>query len=92
MKVLIADNNRSVITAVEQYDPTFDFRVGNPLAYDIDAVVSPANTKGIMNGGFDAVLRRFFGTIIEVQSKAVSRKASAGCWAGRGYKDEPQNR
>ena len=74
MKVLIADNNRSVITAVEQYDPTFDFRVGNPLAYDIDAVVSPANTKGIMNGGFDAVLRRFFGTIIEVRARQYLEK------------------
>jgi len=69
MKVLIADNNRAVVTAVEQYDPTFDIAFGNPLAFDIDAVVSPANTKGIMNGGFDAALRRFFGTIIEVKAR-----------------------
>ena len=69
MKVLLADNSRAVVTAVEQYDPTFDIAFGNPLAFDIDAVVSPANTKGIMNGGFDAALRRFFGTIIEVRAR-----------------------
>jgi len=69
MKVLIADNNRAVVTAVKQYDPTFDIAFGNPLAFDIDAVVSPANTKGIMNGGFDAALRRFFGTVIEVRAR-----------------------
>ena len=44
------------------------------MAYDIDAVVSPANTKGIMNGGFDAVLRRFFGTIIEVRARQYLEK------------------
>ena len=70
MKVLIADNNQSVITAVEEYDPTFEFAYGNPLAFDIDAVVSPANTRGIMSGGFDGVLRRFFGAAIEVKARS----------------------
>jgi len=69
MKVLIADNNKSVVSVAQNYDPTFDVTYGNPLAFDIDAVVSPANTKGIMNGGFDAVLRRFFGTQIEVKAR-----------------------
>ncbi len=52
MDVLIADLKPSVITAVEECNPSFDFELGDPLAYDIDAVVSPANTKGIMNGGW----------------------------------------
>ena len=65
MKVLIADHNKSTVTSLEECDPSFDIELGNPLAFDIDAVVSPANTKGIMNGGYDAVLRRFFGVTIE---------------------------
>lgn len=65
MEVLVADHNTSVFNAVKHYDPTFDYEIGNPLAFDIDAVVSPANTAGIMNGGFDAILRNYFGTTLE---------------------------
>ena len=65
MRVIIADHNRMVNEALKDYDPTFEWHDGTPLAYDIDAVVSPANTSGIMNGGYDAALRRYFGTTLE---------------------------
>jgi len=65
MKVLIADHNKSTIASIEELNPSFQVELGDPLAFDIDAVVSPANTKGIMNGGYDAVLRRYFGLAIE---------------------------
>ena len=65
MKVLIADHNNSTIASIEELNPSFEVELGDPLAFDIDAVVSPANTKGIMNGGYDAVLRRYFGIGIE---------------------------
>ena len=65
MDVLLADINQRVVTAAKECNPSFDIELGNPLAFDIDAVVSPANTKGIMNGGYDAVLRRYFGVTIE---------------------------
>ena len=65
MKVLIADHNKSTIASIEELNPSFEVELGDPLAFDIDAVVSPANTKGIMNGGYDAVLRRYFGVGIE---------------------------
>ena len=74
MKVLFADHSQPVITSAREYNPTFDIQLGNPLAFDIDAVVSPANTRGIMNGGFDAVLRSFFGTIIEYRVRARLRE------------------
>ena len=74
MKVIIADHNKSTISSMEELCPSFEVQLGNPLAFDIDAVVSPANTKGIMNGGFDAVLRRFFGTIIEVRARQYLEK------------------
>jgi hypothetical protein len=56
LRVIIADHNKSVQRALEDYSPTFEWHNGNPLAFNIDAVVSPANTAGIMNGGFDASL------------------------------------
>ena len=65
MKVLIADHNKSTIASILELYPSFEVELGDPLAFDIDAVVSPANTKGIMNGGYDAVLRRYFGIGIE---------------------------
>ena len=65
MIVLIADHNKSTIASIEELNPSFQVELGDPLAFDIDAVVSPANTKGIMNGGYDAVLRRYFGLAIE---------------------------
>ena len=65
MDILIADHNKSTIASIKECNPSFDVELGNPLAFDIDAVVSPANTMGIMNGGYDAVLRRYFGVGIE---------------------------
>ena len=65
MKVIIADHIKSTISSINECNPSFEVEEGNPLAFDVDAIVSPANTKGIMNGGYDAVLRRFFGVTIE---------------------------
>ena len=65
MKIIIADHNKSTISSINECNPSFEVEEGNPLAFDIDAVVSPANTMGIMNGGYDAVLRRYFGIGIE---------------------------
>ena len=65
MEVLLADHNKTTIACINECNQSFEVELGNPLAFDIDAVVSPANTKGIMNGGYDAVLRRYFGVGIE---------------------------
>jgi len=65
MRVIIADHNKMVNEALKDYNPTFEWHEGTPLAFDIDAVVSPANTAGIMNGGYDAALRRHFGNTLE---------------------------
>ena len=65
MKVVVADQNKLALQALKDYVPTFEWHEGDPLAYEIDAVVSPANTAGIMNGGYDATLRRHFGNTLE---------------------------
>ena len=76
MIVLIADHNKSTIASIEELNPSFQVELGDPLAFDIDAVVSPANTKGIMNGGYDAVLRRYFGLAIEYSVRQHLEKIS----------------
>jgi O-acetyl-ADP-ribose deacetylase (regulator of RNase III) len=65
MQVILADHNKQIYELIKRYDPTFLFELGNPLAFEIDGVVSPANTTGIMNGGFDAALRKYFGNTLE---------------------------
>ena len=74
MKILVADHNKTTIASINECNPSFEVELGNPLAFDIDAVVSPANTKGIMNGGYDAVLRRYFGVGIEYKVRQYFEK------------------
>lgn len=74
MKVLLADNQQKVITAFKECNSSSEVHLGNPLSFEIDAIVSPANSLGIMNGGFDAVLRRFFGTYIEQRVRMYLHK------------------
>ena len=75
MKVIVADQNKRVLQALKDYDPTFEWHLGNPLAFEIDAVVSPANTGGIMNGGYDAALRRYFGNALEYRVRMSIKEA-----------------
>ena len=69
MKVLVADNDERVYQAFKDYEPDFEVEFGNPMAYDIDAIVSPANTWGLLDGGFDASIRRVFGEWGQVNIK-----------------------
>ena len=75
MEILVADNNKRVLEAFKALGPNFPVEFGNPMAFDIDGVVSPANTLGIMNGGFDASIRRYLGTWAEVNArKAIAER------------------
>ena len=72
MDILIADNKKQLLQLLRS-NPSFDIELGN-FSFDIDAVVSPANTKGIMNGGYDAVLRSYFGLTIEIRVRQYIEK------------------
>jgi O-acetyl-ADP-ribose deacetylase (regulator of RNase III) len=72
MKILLADLNEEL---VEQWlklsgEPV-EIVHGSILQADVDAVVSPANSFGFMDGGIDATYRVEFGDQIEL---AVRRK------------------
>ena len=50
---------------VFQNTPQVDIQVGNILESAADAIVSPANSFGFMDGGIDLAYREFFGPQIE---------------------------
>ena len=86
MEVIVADNNKIVFQAFKDYSPEFEVQFGNPMAYGIDAVVSPANTLGIMNGGFDASIRRVLGTWAEINARKAIDKRRNKYWRGNNCK------
>jgi len=85
MKVLVADRIPGIITALNELNPSFEAVIGTPLAYEIDAVVSPANTLGIMSAGFDADLRRYFGTAVENKVRKSLDKNELGVGQSRAF-------
>jgi len=66
MKIYLAarQNDAELISAWNSYCGDLDFvevYVGSILDLDVDAVVSPANSFGFMDGGIDYVYTEFFG-------------------------------
>ena len=75
MEVLVADYDKRVFQAFKDQEPDFQLEFGNPMAYDIDAIVSPANTWGLLDGGFDASIKRVFGAWGQVNiKKAIAER------------------
>ena len=54
------------------------FGSGDLLAADIDAIVSPANSFGYMDGGIDRAYRNFFGLTIERRLKEIIERDFEG--------------
>lgn len=78
MKLHFVDQNRDVVAALGRaFAPFPEVKVsfGNILDVAEISVVSPANSSGFMDGGIDAVYRRYFGQQIEdkVRSAVATR-------------------
>lgn len=71
MKIILADINIDVCNAWHRYCPPSDIVEqiyhGSILDIKADAVVSPANSFGFMDGGIDLVYRNYFGLEIELR-------------------------
>ena len=67
MKIILLDNKRPMCLAWKKYFNGFsDVEIANDdIEYydidDIDCLVSPANSYGLMDGGYDLALTRMFG-------------------------------
>jgi O-acetyl-ADP-ribose deacetylase (regulator of RNase III) len=55
-----------------------DIRVGDILEWQADAIVSPANSFGYMDGGIDLLYRRYFGMQIETRLQQHLQDAHQG--------------
>ena len=56
-----------------------------PLKYKIDAIVSPANSFGLMDGGIDLILRKMFPLIENKVKNAIAEKRCAVTNGGAPY-------
>jgi O-acetyl-ADP-ribose deacetylase (regulator of RNase III) len=74
LKVVLVDVNPAVVGAWREVfadNPEVEIVQGSLLAQRVDAWVTPTNSRGRMDGGLDAVLKRHFGAGIE---KKVQRE------------------
>lgn len=66
MEIYFRDKNKDVVAALEYvFADKANYEVGDIFSSPVDAMVSPANSFGWMDGGIDAAYVRKFGDIVE---------------------------
>jgi O-acetyl-ADP-ribose deacetylase (regulator of RNase III) len=68
VRVVLVDINPKMIQAWRdtfEENPEVEIVQGSMLAQNVDAFVTPTNSRGSMDGGLDAVLKKHFGAVIE---------------------------
>lgn len=88
LKVVLTDINTKVVEAWQAAfadTPEIEIRKGSILDEDVDAWVSPTNSRGLMNGGVDAAIKRHLGAGIQLRvQRAIRDRFEEGSrWAAR---------
>lgn len=88
LRVVLTDINASVVEAWRAAfadTPGIEIRKGSILDEKVDAWVSPTNSRGRMDGGVDAVVKRHLGAGIQlrVQRAIRDRFGEGSRWAAR---------
>ncbi|MFI9204085.1 macro domain-containing protein [Streptomyces sp. NPDC053048] len=81
LKVVLTDTNTHVVGAWRAAfadTPGIEIRKGSILDESVDAWVSPTNSRGLMNGGVDAVIKRHLGAGIQLRVQRAIRDQFAG--------------
>ncbi|MFE5096416.1 macro domain-containing protein [Streptomyces sp. NPDC056638] len=81
LSVVLVDVNDEVVTAWRSAfadTPEVEIRRGSLLDVDADAWVSPTNERGRMDGGVDAVVKRYLGAGIQVRVQRAIRDRFGG--------------
>ncbi|MFI5983744.1 macro domain-containing protein [Streptomyces sp. NPDC051555] len=81
LEVVLADVNERVVEAWRAAfadTPGVEIRRGSILDEDVDAWVTPTNSRGRMDGGVDAVIKRYLGSGIQVRVQRAIRDRFAG--------------
>ncbi|MFJ2747371.1 ADP-ribosyltransferase domain-containing protein [Streptomyces sp. NPDC087297] len=81
LRVVLTDVNEHVVQAWRAAfadTPGIEIRRGSILDEDVDAWVTPTNSRGRMDGGVDAVIKRHLGSGIQVRVQRAVRDRFAG--------------
>ncbi|MFG2847581.1 macro domain-containing protein [Kitasatospora sp. NPDC101155] len=81
LRVVLADLNTTVVEswrAAFADTPGIEIRHGSILAEEVDAWVSPTNSRGRMDGGTDAAIKRHLGAGIQLRVQRAIRDRYAG--------------
>ncbi|WP_405758955.1 ADP-ribosyltransferase domain-containing protein [Streptomyces sp. NBC_00073] len=81
LRVVLTDVNESVVKAWRAAfadTPEVEIRRGSILDEDVDAWVTPTNSRGRMDGGVDAVIKRHLGSGIQLRVQRAIRDRFAG--------------
>ncbi|MFF3906385.1 macro domain-containing protein [Streptomyces sp. NPDC001848] len=81
LRVVLTDINTAVVEAWRAAfadTPEIEIRKGSILDEDVDAWVSPTNSRGRMDGGVDAVIKRHLGAGIQLRVQKAIRSQFAG--------------
>ena len=81
MKLIFCDINELMIKAWNKYisqDANVEIYHGSIFALHTDAIVSPANSFGFMDGGLDLQISRFFGWHIQERLQEIIKQKHHG--------------
>lgn len=81
LKVVLTDINTNVVEAWRAAfadTPGIEIRKGSILEEDVDAWVTPTNSRGRMDGGVDAAIKRHLGAGIQLRVQRAIRDRFAG--------------
>ncbi|WP_033215433.1 macro domain-containing protein [Kitasatospora phosalacinea] len=81
LRVVLTDLNTGVVAAWRTAfagTPGVEIRTGSILDVDVDAWVTPTNSRGRMDGGLDAVIKRHLGAGIQLRVQRAIRDGHGG--------------
>lgn len=81
LKVVLTDVNAKVVQAWQAAfadTPEVEIHEGSILTRHVDAWVSPTNSRGLMDGGVDAVIKRHLGAGIQLRVQRAIRDQFGG--------------
>jgi O-acetyl-ADP-ribose deacetylase (regulator of RNase III) len=82
LRVVLTDVNERVVNAWRAAfadTPGIEIRRGSILDENVDAWVTPTNSRGRMDGGVDAVIKRHLGAGIQLRVQRAIRDRFGGC-------------
>ena len=80
-KLIFGDSKHSTVDQAKKMGLGEEWVYGDPMAQELNAIVSPANTVGEMSGGYDLVIRNRLGR--QVEQKAMASLADSPMYLGQ---------